>query len=122
MPKMVLKFANAAAKRAFIALPADIRTQFSVDLTAIQSGQRPNSPVKDVSGSVGTGSFELIENGSPAFRVIYCAKYLNTVYVLHAFTKTTQGVDKPNMNTAASRHKIMMAEVLEAKKIEKKKR
>jgi len=60
---------------------------------------------------------ELIENGSPAFRAVYCCKYLDTAYVLHAFEKTTNGVDQKEMITAAKRYKEMKAKVDAARKL-----
>jgi phage-related protein len=110
------KFVNEAARRAFKALPKDIRLQFGLDLQAVQSGEKPFSKFKELSESVGDGAIELIENGSPAYRAVYCAKYLNTVYVLHAFTKTAQGTDQANMNTAEMRYKHMKSEVDAAKR------
>lgn len=68
---------------------------------------------KDLSSTIGAGVIELKENGSPAYRAVYCAKYLNTVYVLHAFTKTTNGVDRRAMEIVRQRYKEMMAEVAE---------
>lgn len=53
----------------------------------------------------------MIENGSPAFRAVYCCKYLNTVFVLHAFEKTTNGVDQKEMDTAKARYKEMKQRV-----------
>jgi phage-related protein len=100
-------FVNKAAQKAFMGLPAAIRTQFGADIYAIQHNQRCFSDCEDVSSSVGKGAFELKENGSPAYRAIYCAKYLNTVYILHAFAKTTNGVDRQAMATAAMRYKIL---------------
>lgn len=116
MADLKFKFVNEAARRAYMALPRELQQQFGLDLRAVQSGERPFSEFKDVSTSVGTGAIELIENGSPAYRTIYCAKYLKTVYILHAFTKTTKGVDRANMRTAENRHKLMMKEVEAAKK------
>lgn len=110
MPKQ-FKFVNEAAKRAFLALPRGIQCQFGSDLNAVQQDQKPFSKFKDISSSVGVGAIELIENGSPAFRTVYCAKYLDTVYILHAFTKTTNKVDRAAMDTAKKRYKEMMAEV-----------
>lgn len=110
MPKQ-FKFINEAAKRAFLALPREIQSQFGSDLNAVQQGQKPFSAFKDISSSVGAGAIELIENGSPAFRTVYCAKYLDTVYILHAFTKTTNKVDRSAMDTAKKRYKEMMTEV-----------
>jgi len=115
---MTKKFAfiSNAAKRAFLNLPKEVQLQFSTDLTAVASNKQPFSPFKDISKSVGKGAIELIENGSPAYRAVYCAKYLDTVYILHAFTKTTNGVDKKAMDTASKRYKDMMAEVQKKEK------
>jgi phage-related protein len=53
----------------------------------------------------------LIENGSPAYRAVYCVKYLDAVFVLHAFEKTTNGVDHKEMAAAAKRYKEMRKRV-----------
>lgn len=105
------KFVSVAAKRAFTALPKHIQRQFGLDLNAVQQGERPFSKFKVVSDSVGVGSIELIENGRPAYRAVYCAKYMNTVYILHAFTKTTNGVDRAAMTTAKQRYQEMLADI-----------
>tara|TARA_R100000687_G_C6448513_1_gene164016 strand:- start:1401 stop:1751 length:351 start_codon:yes stop_codon:yes gene_type:complete len=105
------KFVSEAARRDFLALPRDIQRQFGSDINAVQQGEPPFSEFKNISGSVGPGAIELIENGSPAFRTVYCAKYLDTVYILHAFTKTTNGVDRAAMKTAKSRYTEMMEDV-----------
>lgn len=105
------EFISNAAKRAFLDLPKGIQLQFSNDLNAVASDKRPFSNFKDISSSVGKGAIELIENGSPAYRAVYCAKYLDTVYILHAFTKTTNAVDKKAMDTASKRYKDMITEV-----------
>lgn len=115
------KFINEASKKEFLALPNEISKQFGSDLNAVQQNKKPFSAIKDISSSVGQGSIEIIENGSPAYRTVYCAKYLNTVYILHSFTKTTQGVDKQAMKTAKERYKLMMQEVNEHQKQKKKK-
>lgn len=119
MPKeLKFKFINAGAQRAFLDLPADIKSQFGSDLNAVQQGQKPFSDFEDLA-AIGAGVIELKENGSPAYRAVYCAKHLDTVYILHAFTKTTNGVDRPAMDTVRQRYKEMMAEVAELKKAEK---
>lgn len=111
MAEKKFEFVSEAAKRAYLALPDPIKTQFGVDLNAIQQGKRPFSPIKDVSASVGQGTYELIENGSPAFRALYCAKFADTIFILHAFTKTTNPVDKKEMETAEARYKEMTAKL-----------
>jgi phage-related protein len=110
------EFINEAAKRAYLALPKDIQYQFGTDLNAVQQGKAPLSAHKVLTASVGPGAIELIENGSPAYRAVYCCKYLDTVYILHAFTKTAQGVDQQNMETAAARYKLMKDQVAEEAK------
>lgn len=100
-------FVNAAAERAFRDLPLEIQKQFLFDLSLVQSGMTPASDFKVLKGAW-SGVIELIENGSPAFRAVYCAKYLETVFVLHAFTKTTNGVDRKAMQTLESRYKALM--------------
>ena len=111
MTKKTLEFINTATKKAFDSLPQEIKKQFLTDLNAVQNNTKPFSKFKDISGSVDSGAIELIENGSPAYRLVYCAKYLNSIHVLHAFEKTTEGVDQKEMNTAKGRYKLMMAKV-----------
>lgn len=113
------KFINEASKREFLGLPKDVINKFGSDLNAVQQNKRPFSDFKDISSSVGQGAIELIENGSPAYRTVYCAKYLNTVYILHSFTKTKEGTDVKAMQNAQQRYKMMMEEVRDAKKSEK---
>ncbi|MEL6710498.1 MAG: type II toxin-antitoxin system RelE/ParE family toxin, partial [Pseudomonadota bacterium] len=45
-----------------------------------------------------------------AYRTVYVAKFSDAVYILHSFTKTTNGVDRKAMATAKKRYKAMMAE------------
>lgn len=120
--KPIKKFAfiSEAAFREFKKLPKSVQHQFGTDLHAVQCGQSPFSDCKDISDSVGKGAIELIENGSPAYRTVFCAKYEDTVYVLHSFTKTTNGVDRQAMKTAAQRYKAMVQTVEDNKKAAKK--
>jgi phage-related protein len=108
---MEFEFVSAAAKRAYLTLPRHIQKQFGTDLNAVQQGKDPFSSHKVLSESVGPGAIELIENGSPAYRAVYCCKYLNTLFVLHAFEKTTNGVDQKEMTTAKARYKEMKRRV-----------
>lgn len=102
------RFVNASAKKDFLDLPTGIQKQFGTDLNAVQNDKRPFSDFKNIAGSVGPGAIELIENGSPAYRVVYCAKFEETIFILHAFTKTTNGVDQKAMNTAKLRYSEMV--------------
>lgn len=104
----VFKFVNDAAKRSFLELPKPIVIQFGTDLQAVQNNNAPFSDYKHLAETVGPGAIELIENGGGAFRVVYCAKFNDTVFVLHAFTKKTNGVDVKAMKTAKERYKLML--------------
>lgn len=98
------------SKREFLAFPDEIKDQFGHDLNLVQHSQEPVSSFKHLS-SIGSGVIELRENGSPAYRAIYCAKYEDTVYLLHAFEKTTNGTDRQAMKIAKERYQEMMAEL-----------
>ena len=101
------RYINNQSLKEFKALPAHIQKRFANDLNAVAQGKRPFSKFKHLSDSIGIGAIELIENGRPAFRTIYVAKFGNTVYILHSFTKTTNGVDRKAMETAKKRYKLM---------------
>lgn len=104
-------FVNEAAKREFLELPKPILKQFGADLQAVQAGEPPFSRYKHLKESVGTGAIELIENAGQAYRAIYCAKFGDTVWILHAFTKTTNSVDRKAMDTAKARYKTMLERI-----------
>lgn len=106
-----LRFINKQSLKEFKALPEELQKRFALDLEAVMTGKRPFSKFKNISDSVGAGTIELIENGRPAYRTVYVAKYDNAVYVLHSFTKTSNGVDRQAMKTAKQRYKSMMAEL-----------
>jgi len=103
-------FVNDAAEREYKNLPDKIQDEFGKDLRRIQFDEEPRLPITHLD-SVGAGVIELRKNGSPAFRCIYVAKYLDAVVVLHAFAKTTNGVDRQAMNVAEQRLKELLAEI-----------
>lgn len=106
-----IRFINKQALKEFKALPEHTQKRFALDLNAVCEGKGPFSKFKHIADSVGVGAIELIENGRPAFRTVYVAKFDNAVYVLHSFTKTTNGVDGKAMATAKKRYKLMMDEI-----------
>ena len=105
------RFINKRALKEFKALPLLVQKRFALDLEAVCLGKPPFSIYKHLTQSVGAGAIELIENGRPAYRTVYVAKYADIVYVLHSFTKTTNGVDRKGMATAKQRYKAMMDEI-----------
>jgi phage-related protein len=104
------RFVNKQSLKEFKALPENIQKRFSLDLNAICQGKDPFSKFKHISDSVGAGAIELIENGRPAYRTVYVAKFEKSVYILHSFVKTTNGVDRKAMATAKRRYKLMVTE------------
>ncbi len=103
-------FVNDAAEREYRDLPDKLQDEFGKDLRRIQFDEEPRLPIIYLNG-VGTGVIELRKNGSPAFRCIYVAKYLNTVVVLHTFAKTTNSVDRHAMKVAEQRLKELLVEI-----------
>ncbi|TXL15678.1 hypothetical protein BMR04_11350 [Methylococcaceae bacterium HT3] len=110
MTEKKFAFVNAAAEREYKDLPKDIQSEFGTSLRAIQKNKKPFLIITSLS-SIGAGIIELKINGHPAFRCIYIAKYLDMVFVLHSFEKTTNGVDKQAMKTAKARYKELKSEL-----------
>jgi phage-related protein len=55
--------------------------------------------------AIGTGAYEIRVHVLGEWRVIYVAKFDDTVYVLHAFRKKTQKTRKEDIDLAARRYK-----------------
>jgi len=78
-------------------------------LDRVQRGLEPSDwkPMK----SVGQGVREIrIRDERGICRVIYVSKYINTVYVLHAFQKKSQKTPKRDLDIARSRFKKIIQE------------
>lgn len=104
------RFINKQALKEFRALPDPIQKRFALDLHAVCQGKDPFSKFKHIGDTVGVGAIELVENGRPAYRTVYVAKFQEAVYILHSFTKSTNRVDRNAMTTAKKRYKDMVAE------------
>jgi phage-related protein len=60
---------------------------------------------------VETGAYEIrVGDNTGAFRVIYVAKFAQTVYVLHAFQKTTRKTRQADIELAARRYRLIEEE------------
>lgn len=87
-------------------MPTAVRHAVGIELMAIQYGAEPSDfkPMKEV----GAGAYEIrYRDTSGAFRVIYVAKFVDAVYVLHAFQKKTQKTAKADIDLAAKRYKLI---------------
>jgi phage-related protein len=106
------EFINKQAKKEFLALPNEKRKRFSDSLNVIAGDQGDLTPElyregDAVRSKVLKGAFsnvtQLSINGKPAYRTVYCAKFNNTVYILHSWTKTSEGTDRKAMTTLKHR-------------------
>lgn len=62
--------------------------------------------------AIGTGVLEIrINHASDAYRVIYVAKFANTVYVLHCFMKKSEKTSKSDIDIATHRFRELLKEV-----------
>jgi phage-related protein len=108
-------FINDAAEREYKDFPKEIQQQLGTSLRAVQDDKKPFLPIQTLEG-IGSGVIELKINGSPAYRCVYTAKFLDTVFVLHSFEKTTNGVDRQAMKTVEKRYKELKAEIEKMKR------
>ena len=106
-----IRFVNNPSLKEFKALPDKIKKRFANDLNALSQGKEVFSKTKSLGDTVGSGAIELIQNGKPAYRSVYVAKFGRAIYVLHSFVKTTNGVDRKAMATAKRRYSAMKDEL-----------
>jgi len=87
--------------------PQKARQEIGSELRAVQRGQDPESwkPMK----SIGAGVREIRVNiDSNQFRAIYIAKFIEAVYVLHAFQKKSQKTSSKDLKLAAKRYRQLI--------------
>lgn len=106
MTRLQFKAPKAAVK-ALKELPKDVQEDFATAIENIRDGRDPDMLFEHLNklGKNVKGVIELKINGSPAYRVVYVAKFNNTLYMLHAFTKTSEKADKQALDTAVKRYK-----------------
>jgi phage-related protein len=84
------------------AFPNDAKRDAGRQLYRVQDGRLPNDfkPIP----SVGKGVEEIrIWGSAGTYRVIYVARFIEAVYVLHAFQKKTQATSKKDIEIARGR-------------------
>lgn len=87
--------------------PDDARHDAGYQLDKVQRGIQPDDfkPMP----SLGKGVEEIrVFDQSGAFRVIYVARRIEAVYVLHAFQKKTQSTSKMDLDMAKKRYRQLM--------------
>jgi len=108
-PAKVIVFCGSALSdlRAF---PESARRQAGYELDKVQHGLDP-ADWKPMS-VVGAGAREIrIRDESGAFRVLFVAKFAETIYVLHFFQKKTQATRKADLDLAARRYRDLAKEL-----------
>lgn len=83
--------------------PMEARRAAGFELWQVQCGLTP-SDFKPMP-AVGAGAYEIRVHVLGEWRVIYVAKFGDSVYVLHAFRKKTQKTRKEDIDLAARRYK-----------------
>ncbi|OFZ70103.1 MAG: hypothetical protein A2Z01_03755 [Betaproteobacteria bacterium RBG_16_58_11] len=81
----------------------DARRQAGFELNEVQKGKVP-SDWKPMA-SIGLGVQEIRIHAENEYRVIYVAKFAEAIYILHAFTKKSQGTAQRDIEIAATRYR-----------------
>jgi len=90
--------------------PLPVMREAGYQLDRVQSGLTP-ADFKPMP-SIGKAVTELrLWDEAGTFRVIYVAKFEDTVYVLHCFQKKTQKTSKKDIDLAAKRYKDLLKEI-----------
>jgi phage-related protein len=92
------------------AFPLTARREAGHQLDQVQHGREPDDwkPIN----TVGRGVKEIrIREEAGAFRVLYVAKFVDAVYVLHCFQKKTGKTSKADVELAAKRYRELMKEL-----------
>ena len=90
------------------AFPDDPRREAGYQLGQVQGGKEPSDwkPMP----SIGLGVNEIRVREGSAFRVIYVAKFPESIYVLHAFQKKSQKTAGTDVELAKARFKRLIEE------------
>jgi phage-related protein len=90
--------------------PENLRRQAGRQLDLVQRGKEPVDwkPMT----TVGAGVREIrLRDEQGIFRVVYVAKFSESIYVLHCFQKKTQATNKSDIDLAKRRLRDLLREV-----------
>ena len=84
------------SKKELLKFPREVQRDFGYALYRAQCGNKHPS-AKPLKGFRGAGVLEIVENhDQDAYRVVYTIKFVDAVYVLHAFQKKSKrGIRTP---------------------------
>lgn len=91
--------------------PLAAKREAGHQLDRVQNGQEPDDwkPMNTV--GQGVKEIRIRDSFSGAFRVIYVAKFADSVYVLHCFQKKTEKTNKSDLDLAAKRYRDLSKEL-----------
>ena len=92
------------------AFPDPAKRRAGSQIDKVQNGLDPDDwkPMEEI----GAGVKEIrLKDASGIYRVLYVAKFADTVYVLHCFKKTTQQTSKADKTLATKRYKDLVQEL-----------
>ena len=82
------------------------RQRAGLELSKVQAGGEP-SDWKPMD-AVGKGVREIRIHGENAYRVMYVAKFAQTIYVLHAFEKKSQRTSRTDLDISSRRYRDLL--------------
>ena len=88
--------------------PESVRKLVGQELRFVQTGSMPTD-FKPMT-TVGSGAYEIRVRSGNQYRVIYVAKFAESVYVLHSFIKTTPKTSKPDLDIAKAQYSTLLKE------------
>jgi phage-related protein len=99
------------SKSRYQEFPAEVQRDA---LFLAQTGGRHRTMAKTLSGLGGASTIEVRENSvSGAYRAVYTIRYIDAVYVLHAFQKKSKAgakTPKPDLELIEKRLRALIAE------------
>jgi len=89
------------------AFPADARHEAGFQIDKVQCGLEPDDwkPISTIGGGVNEIR---IWDEAGTFRVVYVAKLIEAVFVLHCFQKKSQEISQKDIAIAKKRYKELM--------------
>jgi len=93
------------SRRDIRTFPIRVRQLFGTEQMALQAGFEP-ADWKPLT-TIGQGVREIRVQHEGQYRVIYIVKYIEAIYVLHAFRKKTQKTSRQNIEIARARLKLI---------------
>lgn len=89
--------------------PNEAKREAGYQLHRVQNGLEPENWKPFNTAGAGVKEIRISEDGN-AYRVMYVAKFIEKIYVLHSFQKKTQKTRTQDINIAKARYKAIVSE------------